>query len=208
MAVWVFSTLAVRDFDDEWKVEGIDWNPAPHWRQAAEKSNYIERVVAINRVAKVVKGGRRFSFTALVVVGDGDGTVGVGYGKAKEVPAAIAKGVEEAKKHFFSVPRIQGTIPHPVQGEKAAGVVLLRPASPGTGVIAGGSARAVLECAGVRDVLAKSLGSPNAINVVHATVAALQSLEQPESVAKRRGKAVEDVAPAALLRARESVSSS
>jgi small subunit ribosomal protein S5 len=176
--------------------------------QATEKSNYIERVVAINRVAKVVKGGRRFSFTALVVVGDGDGTVGVGYGKAKEVPAAIAKGVEEAKKHFFNVPRIQGTIPHPVQGEKAAGVVLLRPASPGTGVIAGGSARAVLECAGVRDVLAKSLGSPNAINVVHATVAALQSLEQPESVAKRRGKAVEDVAPAALLRARETASSS
>jgi small subunit ribosomal protein S5 len=175
--------------------------------QAPEKSNYIERVVAINRVAKVVKGGRRFSFSALVVVGDGDGNVGVGYGKAKEVPAAIAKGVEEAKKHFFNVPRIQGTIPHPVQGEKAAGVVLLRPASPGTGVIAGGSARAVLECAGVRDVLAKSLGSPNAINVVHATVAALQSLEQPEAVAKRRGKAVEDVAPAALLKAREAVSS-
>ena len=163
-----------------------------------EKSNYIERVVAINRVAKVVQGGRRFSFTALVVVGDGDGNVGVGYGKAKEVPAAIAKGVEEAKKHFFNVPRIQGTIPHPVQGEKAAGVVMLRPASPGTGVIAGGSARAVLECAGVRDVLAKSLGSSNAINVVHATVAALQSLEQPEAVAKRRGKAVEDVAPAAI----------
>ena len=172
---------------------------------APEKSNYIERVVAINRVAKVVQGGRRFSFTALVVVGDGDGNVGVGYGKAKEVPAAIAKGVEEAKKHFFNVPRIQGTIPHPVQGEKAAGVVMLRPASPGTGVIAGGSARAVLECAGVRDVLAKSLGSSNAINVVHATVAALQSLEQPEAVAKRRGKAVEDVAPAALLRAREAV---
>jgi small subunit ribosomal protein S5 len=175
--------------------------------QAPEKSNYIERVVAINRVAKVVKGGRRFSFTALVVVGDGDGTVGVGYGKAKEVPAAIAKGVEEAKKHFFSVPRIQGTIPHPVQGEKAAGVVLLRPASPGTGVIAGGSARAVLECAGVHDVLAKSLGSPNAINVVHATVAALQQLEQPETVAHRRGKRVEDVAPAAILRARSAVSS-
>src|SRR4051794_33752182 len=173
----------------------------------ASTTSYLERVVAINRVAKVVKGGRRFSFTALVVVGDGDGNVGVGYGKAKEVPAAIAKGVEEAKKHFFNVPRIQGTIPHPVQGEKAAGVVLLRPASPGTGVIAGGSARAVLECAGVRDVLAKSLGSSNAINVVHATVAALQSLEQPESVAKRRGKAVEDVAPAALLRAREAVGS-
>ncbi len=171
--------------------------------QGGEKSNYIERVVAINRVAKVVKGGRRFSFTALVVVGDGDGTVGVGYGKAKEVPAAIAKGVEEAKKHFFTVPRIQGTIPHPVQGEKAAGVVMLRPASPGTGVIAGGSARAVLECAGVHDVLAKSLGSANAINVVHATVEALQSLEQPEQVAARRGKTVEDVTPAALLRARK-----
>ena len=171
--------------------------------QGGDKSQYIERVVAINRVAKVVKGGRRFSFTALVVVGDGDGTVGVGYGKAKEVPAAIAKGVEEAKKHFFTVPRIQGTIPHPVQGEKAAGVVLLRPASPGTGVIAGGSARAVLECAGVHDVLAKSLGSANAINVVHATVEALQGLEQPEAVAKRRGKAVEDVAPAALLKAQK-----
>ncbi|GAA3576085.1 30S ribosomal protein S5 [Microlunatus spumicola] len=174
----------------------------------AEKSNYIERVVAINRVAKVVKGGRRFSFTALVVVGDGDGNVGVGYGKAKEVPAAIAKGVEEAKKAFFNVPRIQGTIPHPVQGEKAAGVVMLRPASPGTGVIAGGSARAVLECAGVHDVLAKSLGSANSINVVHATVAALQSLEQPEQVARRRGLSVEQVTPAAILRAREAVSAS
>ena len=168
-----------------------------------ENNQYVERVVTINRVSKVVKGGRRFSFTALVVVGDGDGTVGVGYGKAKEVPAAIAKGVEEAKKAFFRVPRIQGTIPHPVQGEKAAGVVMLRPASPGTGVIAGGSARAVLECAGVHDVLAKSLGSDNAINVVHATVAALKSLEEPEQVAKRRGLSVEDVTPAALLRARE-----
>src|SRR3954468_18856459 len=149
-------------------------------RDSGEKSQYIERVVTINRVAKVVKGGRRFSFTALVVVGDGDGTVGVGYGKAKEVPAGIATGVEEAKKHFFTVPRIQGTISHPVQGEKAAGVVMLRPASPGTGVIAGGSARAVLECAGVHDVLAKSLGSANANNVVHATVAARQGLEMPE----------------------------
>jgi small subunit ribosomal protein S5 len=168
----------------------------------AEKTAFIERVVAINRVAKVVKGGRRFSFTALVVVGDGDGTVGVGYGKAKEVPAAIAKGVEEAKKHFFKVPRIQGTIPHPVQGEKAAGVVLLKPASPGTGVIAGGPVRAVLECAGVHDVLSKSLGSSNAINIVHATVAALQGLERPEEVAARRGLPLEHVAPAALLRAR------
>ena len=175
---------------------------------SADKTAYIERVVAINRVAKVVKGGRRFSFTALVIVGDGDGMVGVGYGKAKEVPAAIAKGVEEAKKHFFTVPRIQGTISHPVQGEKAAGVVMLRPASPGTGVIAGGSARAVLECAGVHDVLAKSLGSTNAINVVHATVAALQGLEMPEQVAKRRGKSVEDVTPAALLRAHRAVAAS
>ncbi|GAA1388761.1 30S ribosomal protein S5 [Luteococcus peritonei] len=172
-------------------------------RQQEAKSEYLERVVAINRVAKVVQGGRRFSFTALVVVGDGEGTVGVGYGKAKEVPAAIAKGVEEAKKHFFKVPLVQRTIPHPVQGEKAAGVVMLRPASPGTGVIAGGSARAVLECAGVHDVLAKSLGSANAINVVHATVEALQSLEEPEQVAKRRGMSVEDVAPAALLKARK-----
>jgi small subunit ribosomal protein S5 len=168
----------------------------------AEKSAFLERVVAINRVSKVVKGGRRFSFTALVVVGDGDGTVGVGYGKAKEVPAAIAKGVEEAKKHFFKVPRIQGTIPHPIQGEKAAGVVMLKPASPGTGVIAGGPVRAVLECAGIHDVLSKSLGSSNPINIVHATVAALRGLERPEAVAARRGLPLEDVAPASLLRAR------
>ena len=170
-------------------------------RDAAEKSAFLERVVTINRVAKVVKGGRRFSFTALVVVGDGDGTVGVGYGKATEVPAAIAKGVEEAKKNFFKVPRIQGTIPHPIQGEAAAGVVFLRPASPGTGVIAGGPVRAVLECAGIHDVLSKSLGSSNAINIVHATVAALRGLERPEAVAARRGLPVEHVVPAALLRA-------
>jgi small subunit ribosomal protein S5 len=168
----------------------------------ADKTTYIERVVAINRVSKVVQGGRRFSFTALVIVGDGDGKVGVGYGKAKEVPAAIAKGVEEAKKQMFKVPRIQGTIPHSVQGEKAAGIVLLRPASPGTGVIAGGPVRAVLECAGISDVLSKSLGSSNAINIVHATVEALKMLERPEEVAARRGLPIEDVAPAALLRAR------
>jgi small subunit ribosomal protein S5 len=175
---------------------------------APEKSSHIERVVAINRVAKVVKGGRRFSFTALVVVGDGDGQVGVGYGKAKEVPAAIAKGVEEAKKHFFRVPRIGATIPHPIQGEAAAGVVLLKPASPGTGVIAGGPVRAVLECAGIHDVLSKSLGSSNPINIVHATVAALQGLMRPEEVAARRGLPLEDVAPAAMLRARAAAMSS
>jgi small subunit ribosomal protein S5 len=169
---------------------------------AQDKTPHLERVVAINRVAKVVKGGRRFSFTALVVVGDGDGQVGVGYGKAKEVPAAIAKGVEEAKKNFFRVPRIAGTIPHPVQGEEAAGVVLLRPASAGTGVIAGGPVRAVLECAGVHDVLTKSLGSDNAINIVHATVRALKDLQRPEEVAARRGLPLEDVAPARMLRQR------
>jgi small subunit ribosomal protein S5 len=167
-----------------------------------DKTPHLEKVVTINRVAKVVKGGRRFSFTALVVVGDGDGQVGVGYGKAKEVPAAIAKGVEEAKKNFFRVPRVAGTIPHPIQGEASAGIVLLRPASAGTGVIAGGPVRAVLECAGVHDVLSKSLGSDNAINIVHATVAALKGLQRPEEVAARRGLPLEDVAPARMLRQR------
>ncbi len=169
---------------------------------AAEKNAYIERLVSVNRVAKVVKGGRRFSFTALVVVGDTNGMVGVGYGKAKEVPAAIAKGVEEAKKNLFRVPRIGVTIPHPVQGEASAGVVLLKPASPGTGVIAGGPVRAVLECAGIHDVLSKSLGSSNPINIVHATEAALRALVRPEEVASRRGLPLEEVAPAAMLRAR------
>jgi small subunit ribosomal protein S5 len=164
-------------------------------------SQFLERVVTINRVSKVVKGGRRFSFTALVVVGDGNGTVGVGYGKAREVPLAISKGVEEAKKNFFRVPRSQKTIPHPVQGEAAAGVVLLRPAAAGTGVIAGGPVRAVLECAGIHDVLSKSLGSSNTINIVHATVAALKQLEEPRAVAARRGLAFEDVAPERLVRA-------
>jgi small subunit ribosomal protein S5 len=167
----------------------------------ADKSQFLERVVTINRVSKVVKGGRRFSFTALVVVGDGDGVVGVGYGKAREVPLAISKGVEEAKRNFFRVPRVGVTIPHPVQGEAAAGVVLLRPAAAGTGVIAGGPVRAVLECAGIHDVLSKSLGSSNTINIVHATVAALKQLEEPRAVAARRGLEFDQVAPARLVRA-------
>ncbi|MFB1428579.1 30S ribosomal protein S5 [Micrococcus endophyticus] len=171
--------------------------------QDDEKDQFLERVVAINRVSKVVKGGRRFSFTALVVVGDGDGTVGVGYGKAKEVPAAIQKAVEEAKKSFFRVPRVGSTIPHLVQGEDAAGVVLLRPASPGTGVIAGGPVRAVLECAGIHDVLSKSMGSVNAINIVRGTVDALKKLEEPQAVAARRGKALDEIAPHAMLRTME-----
>ena len=150
-----------------------------------EKDKYIERVVTINRVSKVV--------------GDGNGLVGVGYGKAKEVPAAISKGVEEAKKNFFRVPRIEGrTIPHRVQGEAAAGVVMLRPATAGTGVIAGGPVRAVLECAGIHDVLSKSLGSSNQINIVHATVAALKELEEPLAVAARRGLPTDEVIPSYL----------
>ena len=171
-------------------------------RRGEDKNQFIERVVTINRVSKVVKGGRRFSFTALVVVGDGEGTLGVGYGKAKEVPAAIAKGIEEAKKNFLNIPMIRRTIPHVVQGRDAAGIVLLRPASAGTGVIAGGPVRALLECAGIHDVLSKSIGSANAINIVHATVDALKQLERPEAVAARRGLPLERVAPAAMLRAR------
>ena len=163
-------------------------------------NQFLERVVTINRVSKVVKGGRRFSFTALVVVGDGNGLVGVGYGKAREVPLAISKGVEEAKRNFFRVPRVGSTIPHPVQGEAAAGVVLLRPAAAGTGVIAGGPVRAVLECAGIHDVLSKSLGSSNTINIVHATVAALKSLEEPRAVAARRGLPYDAVVPEIIIR--------
>jgi small subunit ribosomal protein S5 len=195
------TAVAVEPTEREARRGSRDRAPRGERRDREEtKSQFLERVVTINRVSKVVKGGRRFSFTALVVVGDGNGMVGVGYGKAKEVPAAIAKGVEEAKKSFFRVPRVGNTIPHPVQGEAAAGVVLLRPASAGTGVIAGGPVRAVLECAGIHDVLSKSLGSSNTLNIVHATVAALRQLEEPSAVAARRGLSMEEVVPAGLLR--------
>ena len=165
------------------------------------ESQYEERTIKVNRVAKVVKGGRRFSFTALMVIGDGNGKVGLGYGKAKEAGLAVQKGIDEAKKNLFDVALAGSTITHPTIGVSGAGRVLLKPAAPGTGVIAGGAARAILEMAGIHDILAKSLGSSNGINVAHATIAGLKSLKRPDEVARLRGLSPEEVSPAGMLKA-------
>ncbi len=162
---------------------------------------FEERTIKVNRVAKVVKGGRRFSFTALMVIGDKNGRVGLGYGKAKEAGIAVQKGIEEAKKNLFAVPLAGNTIVHPVIGEAGAGRVLLKPAAPGTGVIAGGAVRAILEMAGIHDVVSKSLGSSNSINVAHATIAGLKDLKRPDEIAALRGKYVDEVVPHAINQA-------
>lgn len=172
-----------------------------------QQQQYDERVIQINRVAKVVKGGRRFSFTALVVVGDGAGKVGIGYGKAKEVPAAIQKGMEIARKSMMTVPMAGQTVVHEVVGTHDASRVLIKPAAPGTGVIAGGAVRQILEAAGIKDALAKSLGAPTHLNVARATMAALEAQRRPDEVARLRGKRAEDIVPPALLAAYRSTES-
>ncbi len=172
-----------------------------------EQQQYDERVIQINRVAKVVKGGRRFSFTALVVVGDGNGRVGVGYGKAKEVPAAIQKAMEIGRRDMETIAMAGQTVIHEVVGRHDASTVLIKPAAPGTGVIAGGAVRQILEAAGIKDALAKSLGAPTHLNVARATMAALRGQRRPDEVARLRGKQAEDFTPPALLAAYRSTES-